>query len=94
MCKLEILIKMMCIISSVFSIVAISFQRFVNINHPTSGGRYVQSTQPRTLMVIVVIWIVAISIALPLALWRTYQERQWSDYLEVSLVLESWILNS
>lgn len=82
MCKLEILIKMMCILASIFSVIAIATQRYLNISSSTSA-RNVQSSGPRTLLVIIVIWIVSILIALPLAIWRTYQERQWKDYLEV-----------
>lgn len=82
MCKLEILIKMMCILASIFSVVAISFQRFLNINSPMSG-QVTKSSHPRTLLVIIIIWIVSIFLAMPLAVWRTYQERQWKDYLEV-----------
>ena len=84
MCKLEILLKMMCILSSIFSIVAISFQRFANINHPTSGPAvlHVPRAHHRTLLIIIIIWLVAVAITLPLAIWRTYLERKWTDFDE------------
>lgn len=81
MCKLEILIKMMCILVSIFSVVAISFQRFLNINSPMSG-QINKSSNPRTLLIIIFIWIASILLALPLAIWRVYRERLWMDWDE------------
>ena len=88
MCKLEILIKMMCILVSIFSVVAISFQRFLNINSPMSG-QINKSSNPRTLLIIIFIWIASILLALPLAIWRVYRERLWMDWDEVNILVNS-----
>ncbi|KAI2797268.1 hypothetical protein BLOT_011249 [Blomia tropicalis] len=82
MCKLEIFIKMMCILAGIFSVMAIAVQRFVTVRHPISTNTTRSPTHPRTLFIITGIWIISIMLAMPLSIWRTYQQRQWKDYLE------------
>lgn len=78
----------MCILVSIFSVVAISFQRFLNINSPMSG-QINKSSNPRTLLIIIFIWIASILLALPLAIWRVYRERLWMDWDEVNTLVNS-----
>ncbi|KAH9520886.1 hypothetical protein DERF_004570 [Dermatophagoides farinae] len=79
MCSFEILIKVTCILASNFSIMAISFKRFITISCITNPS---DRSNHRSLLLIVTIWIVSTSLAYPLAHMRVYHERQWKDYQE------------
>jgi hypothetical protein len=35
-------------------------------------------------LIMIAIWVSAIVLSTPLAIWRKYKQRQWADYLEVN----------
>ncbi len=76
-CKVNSYMQMVSLIASVLSLAAVACNRYFGIMHPlraktASGKSYV--------FIIPIIWFVALVVALPSFIYRTYREVRWSDY--------------
>lgn len=76
-CKVNSYMQMVSLIASVLSLTAVSCNRFFGIMFPLraktgSGKSY--------LIIIPIIWLMALLVALPSFIYRTYREVSWSDY--------------
>ena len=72
---------MLCLLASVLSLITISIDRFIAIVYPFKR----HLNYKISLVIITIVWVLAIALTYPLVQWRIYRERQWLDYLEVSL---------
>ncbi|XP_057376357.1 QRFP-like peptide receptor [Daphnia carinata] len=85
MCKFNAFAQMTCLTSSVLTLTAISCDRFMAVMYPLR----VRITQCRARAVIISIWIISITVALPFAVYRKLFEIQWRNALEVTCQ-ETW----
>ena len=74
---------MLCLLTSVLSLITISFDRFIAFVYPFKK----HLNRKISYIIIGSIWTLAIILASPLMIWRRYRERQWHDYLEVWTVI-------
>ncbi|EFX85126.1 hypothetical protein DAPPUDRAFT_238192 [Daphnia pulex] len=74
-----------CLTSSVLTLTAIACDRFMAVIYPLR----VRITQCRARAVIISIWVVSITVALPFAVYRKLFEIQWKNAVEVSCQ-ETW----
>lgn len=70
------LVTAMC--ASVFTLVAIAGDRFFAIVFPLKS----RVTQRKVSVIIIVIWLAAIAIGLPVLFFYAYTERQWKNFVE------------
>ncbi|XP_054165202.1 substance-K receptor-like [Oppia nitens] len=96
-CRLDGFIKILCLLTSVFSLMTISIDRYIAICLPnfrlccccgSSSGQQHQQQYRRlnkrhSYIIIAGIWLVAIILSAPLIVWRSYRQRQWLDFLEI-----------
>nr|CAH0109844.1 unnamed protein product [Daphnia galeata] len=85
MCKFNAFAQMTCLTSSVLTLAAIACDRFMAVIYPLR----VRITQCRARAVIISIWIISITVALPFAVYRKLFEIQWKNAVEVSCQ-ETW----
>lgn len=64
--------------ASVFTLVAIAGDRFFAIVFPLKS----RVTQRKVSVIIIVIWLAAIAIGLPVLFFYAYTERQWKNFVE------------
>ena len=71
--------------ASVFTLVAIAGDRFFAIMFPLKS----RVTQRKVSVMIIIIWLAAISIGMPVLFFYSYGERQWKNFFE-AYCLEVW----
>ena len=86
-CKLNAFCQMTCLTSSVFTLSAISCDRFIAILYPLEARFRV--TKQRTGIIIVCIWITSILASLPFLFMRKHYEFKWKNFVETNCG-ESW----
>lgn len=86
-CKLNAFCQMTCLTSSVFTLAAISCDRFIAILYPLEARFRV--TKHRTGIIIVVIWFTSIVASLPFLFMRRHYEFEWKNFVETNCG-ESW----
>ncbi|XP_059480439.1 QRFP-like peptide receptor [Neocloeon triangulifer] len=77
-CKTEGFVQSSLLLGGVFSLIAISADRFVAIVFPKKK----KLSMPMAWCVVATTWILGIAISVPLIIFREYKERQWLDFLE------------
>ncbi|XP_075980490.1 ultraviolet-sensitive opsin [Anticarsia gemmatalis] len=77
-CRFEGFLQASFLLSSVNAVILVSYDRLAAAAL-TAEARVTVKAAPK---LIIVSWFVACAMALPWAIKRTYQERQWLDYLE------------
>ncbi|CAG2169855.1 unnamed protein product [Oppiella nova] len=77
-CQMDGFVKMLCLLSSVLSLMTISIDRYIAICYPLRG----HMNRKQSGIITTAIWAIAITLASPLCYWRIYKQRQWLDVLE------------
>ena len=72
--------QVVSVVASVLTLAAVALERFVAVMSPLSAQRSL--TMRRTLVCIGLIWTASLAIGAPSYMYRTYTERQWSDFVE------------
>ena len=85
-CKVNSFMQMVSILASVFTLVAISCDRFVAVMYPLRAHLSNRST----FVCIVSIWALSALIALPAFYYRSYSEQHWSDHVQRTCDDASW----
>jgi hypothetical protein len=78
-CKINSYMQMVSIISSVLTLSAIAYDRYLGIAHPFKPR---DSSNKLNYFIIVSIWLFSIIISIPTYMYRTYREQNWSDFSE------------
>ncbi|XP_023241831.1 substance-K receptor-like [Centruroides sculpturatus] len=78
-CRAEGAIQITCLLSSVFSLVAISCDRLLAVTFPLIP----RLNKKKALVLIILIWLISLIISSPTIFNRSWHTRQWADYLEV-----------
>ncbi|KAL8587540.1 hypothetical protein ACOMHN_000946 [Nucella lapillus] len=78
LCKFNSVVQVTAMVASVLTLMAIAGDRFFAIVFPFKA----RVTERRVGVVVVAVWLCALSIGLPSLFFYTYKERQWKDYLE------------
>jgi hypothetical protein len=86
-CKINSYLQMVSIIASVLTLSLISYDRYTGIIHPF---RSKINNNWRYLLIIGSIWLVSLTISLPIYIFRTYTERKWSDFVERTCDDSGW----
>ena len=85
-CKVNSYMQMMSILASVFTLVAISCDRFVAVMYPLKAHLSKRSTS----LCILFIWALSACIALPAFYYRSYSEQRWSEHVQRDCDDISW----
>ena len=85
-CKVNSFMQMVSILASVFTLVAVSCDRFVAVMYPLRAHLSNRST----FVCIFSIWALSALIALPTFYYRSYSEQHWSDFVQRSCDDMSW----
>ena len=85
-CKINSYMQMVSILASVFTLVAISWDRFVAVMYPLKAHLSKRST----FLCIILIWVLSAFIALPTFYYRSYSKQHWSDYVQRNCDDMSW----
>ncbi|XP_061175179.1 neuropeptide FF receptor 2-like [Saccostrea echinata] len=78
LCKFNPFMQITAMCASVFTLVAIAGDRFFAIVFPLKS----RVTQRKVSVIIIVIWLAAIAIALPVLFFYAYMERPWKNFVE------------
>ena len=77
-CKVNSFMQMVSILASVFTLVAISCDRFVAVVYPLRT----HLSHRATFLCICSMWALSALIALPAFYYRSYSEQHWSDFVQ------------
>ena len=77
-CKLNSYMQIASIVASVWTLVAITCDRFMAVMRPLRS----HSTRTKNIVFIVLIWLFSFGIAVPSYMYRRLIRIQWSDYVE------------
>ncbi|XP_064109312.1 orexin receptor type 2-like [Macrobrachium nipponense] len=80
LCKINVLTQTTCVTASVMTLSAVACDRVYAVMLPLRA----RSSAARPLTLIVVIWIIAVTLAIPAFLVRDVQVFQWDDFVEES----------
>ncbi|XP_048761624.2 neuropeptide FF receptor 2-like isoform X2 [Ostrea edulis] len=78
LCKFNPFLQITAMCASVFTLVAIAGDRFFAIVFPLKS----RVTQRKVSVIIIVIWLAALAIALPVLFFYAYTERPWKNFIE------------
>ncbi|XP_055626105.1 neuropeptide FF receptor 2-like isoform X2 [Toxorhynchites rutilus septentrionalis] len=87
-CKLQGFLEGSLLITSVLCLCAISYDRLTAVVFSKKSRL---TTRGASIMMVTT-WLVGLLLALPLAIFRNYRERNWKDYLETFCSEKTWIL--
>ncbi|KAK3091944.1 hypothetical protein FSP39_023889 [Pinctada imbricata] len=85
LCKFNPFLQITAMCASVFTLVAIAGDRFFAIMLPLRS----RVTQRKVSVMIIIIWMAAIAIGMPVLFFYTYGERQWRNFFE-GYCVEVW----
>ncbi|CAL1276576.1 unnamed protein product [Larinioides sclopetarius] len=85
MCKFNTFMQMVCLLSSVLTLSAISCDRFIAIMFPL----HVRITKQRTSIVMQIIWVISILVSLPFLFFKKLILFEWRDFVE-PVCAEEW----
>ncbi|KAK5641359.1 hypothetical protein RI129_009906 [Pyrocoelia pectoralis] len=77
-CRFEGAFECGVLAASVTNLVAISYDRLNSIAQPQEN----RLTINKSKIIMITVWIIGLLFAIPLFIFRSYRERQWSDFLE------------
>lgn len=77
-CKSESFFKFTCLLASAYSLLLLSADRLCKAVFPFKN----QLTSRYACVICGIIWIVSLSLSVPLLLWREYKIRKWADLTE------------
>jgi hypothetical protein len=78
-CKLNSFMQVVSVVASVLTLALISCDRYYGVIYPLKA----RITSKRSYVFIGSIWLLAVLIALPSFVYRTYTERKWLDFTEL-----------
>ncbi|KAL3876055.1 hypothetical protein ACJMK2_033940 [Sinanodonta woodiana] len=78
LCKVNPFIQIIILLSNVFTLIVIAGDRFFAIMFPLKS----RVTQRKVSVVLILVWLCATAIGLPVLFFFTYDERVWKDYHE------------
>jgi len=78
-CRFEGFVKITCLLVSAYSLSVLSFDWLICVVKPCRK----RITIKKSWLTLVTIWLISISMATPLLIWRRLQRRRWKDLVEV-----------